>query len=221
MFNRKSRRGFFFWSGDVNPLGYGGTWARKVGPRRWHFIQLTNMDDACGRDNEGRPTYVIELSEVDLNGISAATQESAWRSCDGDSQMPEGSTSTVEHAADGEFYRRDEVAADCCFNYGARAPLHSEETNNAHAGFRACRAESYSLTRDADAYRAAMERPVNRLGSTAAEYMAGDIQSALIRGMDAGDPSARIVGKMYAAAEGQTLGSKMPDGDLDAIKRRL
>lgn len=206
-----NKRGFRFFMGDVNWLDYGGTWFRKVGPRRWHFIELTNMDEACGRDNEGRDKYVVELSEVDLDGISAETQQSAWRSCDGDCQ-------TTDETTPGE---RDVITAGCCFSYGAKAPLHSEETNNAHKGIRACRAESYSLTSDADAYRAAMERTVNRLGSTAREYMTGDTNAAVIRGMESGDPAARLIGKMYVAAEGRTLGGSIPTADLEAMREKL
>jgi hypothetical protein len=116
------------------------------------------MDDACGSDNEGRDTYCVELSEVDLDAIPAAAQASAWASCDGGSMIDADDPDTV---------RRDMVAAGCCFDYGARAPLFDVSTDNVHKGFRACRAESYSLTRDAAALAARMDRPVNRIGSTA------------------------------------------------------
>jgi hypothetical protein len=46
-----------------------------------------------------------------------------------------------------------------------------------------------------------MQRPVNALGSTAAEYMRGDLDSAMQRGCEAGDPTARLVAKMHGTPE--------------------
>jgi hypothetical protein len=196
------KRGFQFFSGDVNWLDYGGTWIRYVDGRRFHFIEVTNMDDACGRDNDGEPTYVVELSEVDLDGIGDASVASALKSCgweDMDTDEP------------------DQVAG-CLFSYGNKAPLHSETTNNAHAGYRACRKESYSLTSNASAYQARMERPVNALGSSAREYMSGDLNAAVIRGAEVGDQRALIVAKMYVACDGRTIGGSIPAGDLAVMQ---
>lgn len=208
----KAKRGFCFFTGDVNVLDYGMTLIRKVAPRRFHFVELTNMNEACGSDNDGHPTYVVELSEVDLDAIGADTQRSAWRSCDGDCMVRPSDVTSYDNS------ERDLIAAGCCYEYGAKAPLHSVSTNNAHKGIRECRAESYSLTRDSDAYAARMERPVNKLGSTAREYMTGDITSAIVRGAESGDPAARIIGRMYVATDGQTLGGRLPAGDIEAIK---
>lgn len=211
----KTKRGFHFWSGDVNWIDYGGTWIREISPRRYHFIQVTNMDEACGRDNEGHEKYVAELSEVDLDGISAATQRSAWECCDGDCMIGRSETTTIDTA------ERDRICAGCCFDYGARAPMRSVSTDNAHKGYRECRAESYSLTRDASAYAERMERPVNKLGSTAREYMSGDFTSAVVRGIEIGNTAAGIIGKMYVATDGNTLGGKLPTEDIDAMKAAL
>jgi hypothetical protein len=215
MTSRVRGRGFRFFTGDVSWLDYGGTWIRQVAARRYHFLELTNMDEACGRDNEGSPRYVVELSEVDLDAIGPDVQRSAWESCDGDSQIERADSVEVDTT------ERDLVAAGACYQYGAKAPLHSETTSNAHKGIRACRAESYRLTSDAEAYAAAMERPVNKIGSTAAEYMRGDVNAAILRGCDEGNPSARLMAKMYVAAEGKTLGGQIPPGDLEAMKEKL
>jgi hypothetical protein len=37
---------------------------RQVTPHRFHYIEVIDMDDACGRDNKGHPRYVGSLSEV-------------------------------------------------------------------------------------------------------------------------------------------------------------
>lgn len=195
--------GFRFFTGDADWLGYGGTWSRHIpGTRRYHFIRLDNMDEACGRDNEGRHTYHVQLLEVDMDAVSEDQINSAMECCGTDDSS--GLT--------------DEECAGLVFEYGIASPLHSESTNNAYNGISTCRKESYRLTRDAAAYEEAMERPVNRLGSTAREYGRGDLNSALVRGLEAGDKEARIIGKMYIAAKGQTLGGRIPESELAAIK---
>ena len=204
----KAKRGFQFFTGDVNWRDYGGTWIRQVAARRFHFLQVTNMVEACGRDNDGQPTYAVELSEVDLDAIGEVEQSRALASCGFE----------VTDAADRTANGTADCVAGACFEYGNRAPLHGESTNNVHAGFRACRAESYRLTSDAEAYAEAMDRPVNKLGSTAREYMTGDITSAIVRGAEEGNPSAQIMARMYVAAEGQTLGGAIPPGDLEAMR---
>ena len=205
------KRGFQWWSGDVNWQDYGGTWIRQVGERRFHFLSVTNMDEACGRDNEGSPKYSIELSEVDLDVISVEDQASAWESIGGDCQI-RGEITIAE---------RVRITAGCCFEYGAKAPLHEEPTNNVNAGFRLCRAESYHLTSDAAAYAERMDRPVNKLGSSAREYMTGDITSAIVRGANAGNPQAQLMARIYVNCEGQTLGGKIPDSELAAMKTAI
>ena len=57
---------------------------------------------------------------------------------------------------------------------------------------RQAKAESRRLSASPEAYEQAMDRPVNKLGSTAREYAAGDILSATLRGLDSGDPDARF-----------------------------
>ncbi len=170
------------------------------------------MDEACGSDNEGSPKYSVDLSEVDLGAISAKNKAYAWKSCDGNSMIGSASITAAE---------RDLITAGCCFEYGQRAPLYEVSTNNVYAGFRKCRAESYSLTRNATEYAARMARPVNKIGSTAREYMQGDITSAVVRGIEAGNPSASLMAKMYVAADGQTLGGKLPESELAAMKTAI
>lgn len=80
--------------------------------------------------------------------------------------------------------------------YGAYAPLSSELGNNAGKLMREARALSRELELDAEAYEAAMDRPVNRIGSTAREYQAGDISSAILRGLGEGRKDAEILAKM-------------------------
>jgi hypothetical protein len=73
--------GKWLYYGDVNRSEYGGTDMRHVRTRLFQFIELTNMDEARGRDNEGRARYVVELSHVDLDALSPDTIRSALDSC--------------------------------------------------------------------------------------------------------------------------------------------
>ena len=175
----------WLYSGDVNVLGYGGVFMRHVGDRRYHAIRFDNMDEACGRDNEGQPKYHGSLVEVDLDQADLA----GARSCD------------VAQDAD------DVELAFAVTYYGQYAPLAEEASNNGITIIANLKRESKSIEADSDLYEERMERPVNGLGATAREFQRGDMFSALHRGVADGDPSALLVNKMYHAAGGNTLGS--------------
>ena len=160
-------------------LDYGGRNWRCVGNRQFQFIELINMDSACGRDNEGHPKYHVELRFVDLNAISADNLQSALNSC-GWQEMPD----------------TDEAKADCLDSYGCHAPLGQWSGNNARKLMRESYREANSLL-DQSALSSAMDKTVNKIGSTAREFMQGDIFSAMQRGCEAGNPDSRITAKMY------------------------
>ncbi len=168
------------YTGDVSPESYGGKWFRHVSPGVYQVIELTNMDEACGRDNEGSDTYVVELSLVDLASIDTATQASAMHSC----------------GPDDESELTDDWRAVVCYEYGCKAPLDSWSGNAYSKLLKIARSEAHKLTRDAAELAKRMEKPVNAIGSTAAEFMVGDIQSAILRGLAEGDPKAEIMAKM-------------------------
>lgn len=182
-----------------------GLWQRAIGRRaslgkstQFHFIEVTDMDDACGRDNEGHPRYVIELNEVNLREIGDKTVRDAMNSCGRSVKGEDGKWRT--ETAD-EVTNRD--LAEACHSYGAKAPLYSVSTNDWHQGWMECRRESYRLLRDPLAYLQAMDRSVNAIGSTAREYMQGDLRSGMFRGVQAGDPKAEVVTRMHYKPEVQ------------------
>lgn len=161
---------------------YGLKEMRQVGPRAFQFIEITDMVEACGRDNEGRPQYVAELSLVDLavvplHDIKAARESCGW----------EGAPDT------------DVALAEMVHSYGVRGMLGSWEGNGRTVVRRLARSEAHTLAMDSEAMEAKLETPVNRLGTTAREAMAGDIDSAMVRGVEAGRPDARLMAKMYGA----------------------
>lgn len=177
---------------DTNAL-----YSREVEPRRFHFIEVTDMDDACGRDNAGQPPFVVELSEVDLDAISEKTIEGAKQCCG--------------------WEREDDkpwepiALAEMCHQYGAKAPLESwtggrvrkdswDSSNCPRELIRNAKRRSRELDDPAERTEALM-RPVNKLGSTALEYMQGDMHSAMVRGVRSGDQSAKLMAKMHGASE--------------------
>lgn len=59
------------------------------------------------------------------------------------------------------------------------------------------------------------------IGSTAREFGRGDIQLAIVRGIDAGNPDATLIGKMYHNTGGNTIGGKVNIRPItDALARR-
>jgi len=173
------------YTGDISPEDYGGKWFRRTTGRQFQVIELTNMDEACGRDNEGHDTYVVELALVDLDAIDAETQASALRSCG-----PEDPSDLT-----------DAWRAVVCYEYGCKAPLESWEGNAWGRLLRLARGEAHMLRRDAREMARRMKRPVNKIGSTAAEYMRGDVNSAIARGVSEGRHDARIMAKMGGVDE--------------------
>ncbi|MFA5053852.1 MAG: hypothetical protein WC565_07325 [Parcubacteria group bacterium] len=154
--------------------------ALEIGPRRFAFVEIMDMDDACGRDNEGYPRYCGDVAIVDLEEIGPSNIASAMKSCGWD-----GMPSTPI------------AVAEACYQYGAKAPMWSQSGGNRRELLRAGKREARELAGDASEIEDRMSRPVNAIGSTANEYMRGDLDSAISRGVFAGRKEACIMAKMY------------------------
>lgn len=179
----KMKRGFQRWlDGD----GYGnGSWGRHIAGGQYHVIYIVDMDDACGRDNEGQPKYCVELYLVDADVATDKQTKEAVQSC----------------GYEGLDLKDKRVVAELLFEYGVRAPLNSITTNSRDKGFREARKLSYELSGSEQLMEARMNRPVNAIGSTAREYMQGDIFAAMERGVEKGDPKAKLMAKIYGVPE--------------------
>jgi hypothetical protein len=181
----------WMYLGDANMLDYGGKNYRHVGKQQYQFVELINMDEACGRDNEGQSKYVVELRLVDLDAVSDSTVKSALECCGMENQ--DLSNITI---------------AECCDSYGAHAPLGSWSGNNARKIMR----EAYKLANellDDSALEEQLEKPVNKIGSTALEFMQGDTMSAIQRGCESGNTDARIIAKMHGNSQ-ETIDNTRP-----------
>lgn len=185
----------WYYTGDISVLEYGGLWIRALDAHRFHVVELTNMDEACGSDNDGHPKYDVQLGEVDLREINRDKVLSFYGAVDAVCDL---------------------YVAEAAFRYGQYAPLDSESTNNGWAGIRNMKRRSRELEVDSEAYEAAMEQPVNRLGSTAREFMRGDLEAGIRRGVALGDECSLLMAKIYQNCGGQTLGGEVIDlSDLD------
>lgn len=193
---------FRFLTGDVDYLAYGGKWYRKVADTRYHVIELTNMWEATG--DKSISQYDVELSEID---ITCPQLKTAMHSCGPD---------------DEELQDNELVKVEALSSYGAGAPLGSWGGSNARKLIAEARSESRELD-DPDKYEAAMSRPVNRLGSTAREYAAGDFDSAIRRGVERDDPAAKIMAKIggvvvQPSPSSVQFGTLQPDGSLVNVR---
>lgn len=155
----------------------GGKYARKVGDGRFHIIEWINFHEHCGYDGD---KYHIELSEVDVIAIGTKMIRDAIESC-GWENMPD----------------TEEAIAEVLHSYGAKAHLFNDSGNNLNKLMRAARKASKKFTDDSEELEAAMNKPVNAIGSTAREMMNGDIYSAMDRGVRAGNTNAKIMAKMH------------------------
>jgi len=170
------------------------------------FAIVVDMDSACGRDNEGSPRYLAEAKLVDLGEIDDVQADQALYSC-GFYRTPEGIVSgsgDVVVAADDP--RAALVLAEVCMSYGLYAPMGSEfvgscagDVNSRSGAPREARRVARRMARamlDGRERERKLSEPVNAIGSTAAEVMCGDIDSAILRGLANGDPRADLLARM-------------------------
>jgi hypothetical protein len=169
--------GSFKWlTGDVNFTDYGGKWIRKVGSadsRRYHILSLENWVELVGEReaSEVGATYCVDLSEVDLDAIAlSGSLESALRSC-GMTLDQFGAVTCGGHTI-ADPQHAELALAEACHSYGCKAPLWDANGNNYRKLMREARAFSRSLD-DSDRHSEAMERPVNAIGTSAADFMCG------------------------------------------------
>jgi len=143
-------------------------YARDLGHGRIHFIRVDDMLDACGNDWEGPYEYELALSEADLKIV-------------GDKALEDGRTS---HEMDEEEWAKvDDVwKAETCHSAGQVAPLARDKAKKGYqAAVRRLAKISADIEENPAVHECYMNARVNALGSTAREYMQGDIHAALDR----------------------------------------
>jgi len=199
-------RGWSELAGDVNWEDYGGKWGRQDpnDSNVFYVIKHDNMIDCMGErdvESSGCDVHVSQVVRVDLSETSEESIAGALECCGVDLEeydIPEKAQAWVK--------------VECLVDYGAAAPMgehtHPHRADVARAN---ARREVEELIADADQLAAMLDRPVNGLGATAREYAAGDMSSAIERGVQAGKPESRIVAKMYGVDQFAIDNSKPTD----------
>lgn len=149
----------------------------------WLVIDFTNMDDACGRDNEGQAKYHCSVECVAPSQVPAGEMEKVIESCGWEGMM-DSPLALVE----------------CCSSYGTHAVLWQSSGNNAWKLLRAAKREAGLIA--GLTFGFAMDRPVNRVGTTGWEAITGDITAGIRRAVASGTTAGSVLGKMCAAAVG-------------------
>lgn len=163
---------------DVNWTDYGGLWAARNHSSRWFVIRFDNMHEATGEESGDR--YHATLYEVDLDS----------------DQLPQALECCGMEYSEDMTDLSDLAKVNALTSYMGGSPLWQDGGNNAWKLVRAAKSEASQLHRSDDAYEAAMEKPVNKIGSTAREYGSGDLNSAILRGLMNGNKDAEILAKM-------------------------
>lgn len=185
--NYTSMRGWTYLFGSGQWTGEDAMWARKAKDGAWFVLRFTDLLDAGGKEFEDMP-FECDVRRIHLKEIPEAEVDSALRSCgwrwmkDGDDTILVNDQGDTMAATLKAGDRLTLAAVEMCVGYGLGAPLYTA-TGKRWLHVRAeARREAESLMRDASALDAALDRPVNAIGSTAREYGNGDISSALARG---------------------------------------
>lgn len=173
---------FKILSGDVNWRDYGAKW---ISPKLnngefdyWLVLEFTNMDEACGRDNEGKPKYVVSLSAVSPQEAGPDNLKKAFDCCG----MPEEA-------------KNDPLAqVEALHSYGIAAHLWQSEGKNAHKLLREAKRQAIPVSGLFGFY---MDAPENKIGSTGWEFIRGDLDSGLARCIASGSTEGRILAKMH------------------------
>lgn len=165
---------------DVNWEDYGGKWARIAKDGTVFIVRFENGHE----HDKDLPRYMCDVQMVDLQNLTEENINSALRSC-GYRLTEDGIVSdSGDIVAESTDKRRFTlVLAEVCSSHGLYAPLWNISSETYPARLRAtARRMAESLMRDHNSLQAALERPVNAIGSTAREYGLGDINSAMMRG---------------------------------------
>lgn len=190
---------------DVNWPDYGGKWAKLAKDGSVYVVEFTNMYDACGEDEckrDGQAQYVAEAKRVALRDLHPNDLRKAC-DCVGLRYSPQeivNDTGDVVANRSDLLHMWPIVLAEACVSFGYYEPLETFQGNTHAARLRAqARRACESYMKDAAALEVARNRPVNKIGSTAAEYGRGDLDSALERGPF--DVAKNVMRKMHGLPE--------------------
>ena len=169
----------------------GGLFIAPIGPadsaREWLAIRWDDIWDATG-ETEG-PRYSVDVLMVDIHS----------------NQLANAAKSCGISVRDGDGWKQQELSdyppaglAEMLVSYGAYAPLWSEGGNAIHSLLATALREAEDYRQDEQAREERLDgAPVNAIGSTPREFMSGDIDAAMSRGLAAGQVNAKVMAQMY------------------------
>lgn len=146
----------------------------------WLVLELINIDDACGRDNEGQSKYNVSLSCVSPGEAGQKNIDKARQSYYG----WEDGTNTLS----------DLELVEMLHSYGVSARLWQSNGNNARKLLKEAKQQAKQTE---FLFGFAMDRAVNRIGTTGWEALRGDITAGLSRTIDSGTTEGQILDKMH------------------------
>jgi len=197
----------------------GGVYMRHLDTLRYLFAEVTDMDDACGRDNIGHDRFCWGTSLVDLIEVPPAEIGQAVESGIGWAVLQDIQDRAAGRGAslkEGTRLRM-EMMAEACHSYGIKAPLDQGSVAGDHfdwARSRAMKAGDAAVETE-EALNERLDRTVNKIGSTARDFLRGDIKAGLRRsaeeiaeGKREPTPEEQIMMKVHSVCKGMTLGGK-------------
>jgi len=162
---------FKFLSGNINYLTYSGSWYRKIKKDVYHVITVFNWKDSVGEKEakEIGAIYNISLDEIDLSIIPKEGIDKALEYC-GLDQME-----NINEIKESNKLKDQLILVESLKSYGQFAPLHSRNGNNFKKLFKECKNISNQISYDYGLHELYMEKPVNKIGTNARNYMLGNI----------------------------------------------
>lgn len=153
---------FKFLTGDTNWLDYGSKWvSKKLNNGEfdyWLVIEILNMDDACGRDNEGKDKYNVSLSCVSPGEAGAENIAKAKECCGYE---------------DGTLTLTDIGLVEMLSSYGVAAHLWQADGNNAHKLLKEAKKEANIVS--SFTFGFSMDKATNRVGTTGWQAIKGQL----------------------------------------------
>lgn len=174
------------WSGED------ARWAKQAKKDgSWLVLKFCDLLEYDEEEFKDTP-YECQVLHINLAEVPEKEMASAFRSCGWREEGGKVLTERGDLACEGDLtYVKLEVLAD----YGLGAPLF-EARGKRYLRVRAeARRFAEECMRDADLLEERLDRPVNKVGSTAREFGVGDVYSALFRGPATAEKS--LTRKLY------------------------
>ena len=208
------RGGWSVLTGDISWETYGAKWCKKAPDGSWWVLRFEN----CEEWGDGATGYSCDIQRIDLASVPSAEIASALSSCGLKISQEEEAIicphngNIIAKSSDDHF---EMVLVECLSGYGTYAPMGEEIGESYPERVRAAaRKAADEMMADTAATAVALAKPINRIGTTAAENGRGAVLAPLHRkaakvvsGKKVALTTAdRIILQMYNATDGATLG---------------